>query len=160
MLSQTLAYLFRIALRLFDYFKTRSWERTIAFVTGQIVVDPAWRFPSVKLHYRFDSNGSSTKGWDVLPFQFVTEAKEFAESFPHNHPVTIRVNQDNSQETRFFERDQKSMAVVDKKPTRKGPFPLWQVGGITLVLLWDLYCVSADQHAHCFPCQLLRVIAR
>jgi hypothetical protein len=118
MLSQLLPYLFRIALRVSYYFKTSKWERTTAFVTGQIVVDTAWGFPSVKLHYRFDSNGSFTKGWDVLPFHLGINAKAYAKSIPHNQPVTIRVNPKNSQETRFFERDQKGHVEPDSRRRR------------------------------------------
>jgi len=163
MLLQSLAYLFRMAVRLFYYFKTTKWQRTTAFVTGQIIVDPAWGFPSVKLHYRFDSNGSSIKGSDLLPCHFGTDAKGYAKSFRHNHPVTIRVNPKNSQETRLFERDQKdhgvpeSVSGIDKEPNRKRPFPWWQVSGIALVILWGLYCI---RHRDCFPCQLFRVIVR
>ena len=107
LLDQLLTYLFKSAVRVFYYFKTSEWQRTTAFVTGKIVLDPIWGCPSVKLHYRFDSNGSSTKGWDVIPFHYRIDAKPYAKSFPHNHPVTIRVNPKNLQETRFFERDQK-----------------------------------------------------
>jgi hypothetical protein len=75
--------------------------------TGHIVLDPFLGCPSVKLHYKFDSNGRSIKGWDVIPALSLLPAKSYAENFPHNHPGTIRVNLQNPQNTRFFELDQK-----------------------------------------------------
>jgi hypothetical protein len=103
-----LAFLIKSAVRAFRYFKSSTWERKAAVVTGKIVQDPIWwGYPSVKLHYRFDSNGLSTKGWDVIPALSLLEARNNAESFRHNLPVTIRVNPKNPQETHFFERDQK-----------------------------------------------------
>jgi hypothetical protein len=102
-----LTYLFKGAMRMFYYFQSAKWERTTALVTGQVVLNPIWGCPSVKLHYRFVSNGRSTKGWDVIPALWRPEARDYAGSFRHNHPVTIRVNPKNSQETHFFERDQK-----------------------------------------------------
>jgi hypothetical protein len=95
-------------MRAFYYFQSTKWERTIGFVKGQVVLDPIWGCPSVKLHYRFDSkNGHPTKGWDVIPALSLLEARNYAASFPHDHPVTIRVNPKNPQKTQFFERDQK-----------------------------------------------------
>jgi len=102
-----LTFLVKSAMRVFYYFQSTKWERTTGFVTGQVVLDPIWGCPSVKLHYRFNSNGHSTKSWDVIPALSIIEARNNAASFPHNHPVTIRVNPKNAQETHFFERDQK-----------------------------------------------------
>ena len=102
-----LVFLVKSAVRAFHYFQSSKWEHTTAFVTGQVVQDPIWGYPSVKLHYRFDSNGHSTKGWDVIPALSLLEARNNAESFRHNLPVTIRVNPKNPQETHFFEHDQK-----------------------------------------------------
>jgi len=102
-----LAFLFKSAVRMFYYFKSSSWERTTALVTGHIVLHPIWLgCSSVKLHYKFDSNGDSIKGWDSIPFLGVSQAKYYADSFSHNLPRTIRVNPENPQETHFFERDQ------------------------------------------------------
>lgn len=101
-----LVYLFKSAIRVFNYFKSSKWERTTAFVTGKIVLNPTWGGPSVKLHYRFDSNGCLTKGWDVIPFRARYQAKYYADSFSHNLPRTIRVNPKNPQKTQFFELDQ------------------------------------------------------
>jgi hypothetical protein len=71
------------------------------------VLDPLFGCPSVKLFYKFDFEGHSTKGSDVIPFSDVLRAKAYAERFPHNLPRTVRVNPENPQETRFFEWDQK-----------------------------------------------------
>jgi len=107
-LDTPLTFLVKSAMRVFYYFQSTRWERTTAFVTGQVVLDPIWwGCPSVKLHYRFDSNGRSTKGWDVIPALSYLEARNYAESFRHNHPVTIRVNPKNPQDTYFFQRDHK-----------------------------------------------------
>lgn len=106
-LDIVLTYPFKSAVRVFHYFQSSKWERTRALVTGGIVLDPFLGCPSVKLHYKFDSNGRSTKSWDVIPFTHRLPARAYAESFPHNHPVTIRVNPKNPQKTRFFEHDQK-----------------------------------------------------
>lgn len=106
-LDKLLTYSFKGALRVFHYFESSKWERAKALVTGHIVLDPIWwGCPSVKLHYKFDYDGSSTKGWDVIPFPGLPQAKTYAESFPHNLPRIIRVNPENPQETHFFERDQ------------------------------------------------------
>lgn len=47
------------------------------------------------------------KGCDVHPFMRASAAKDWASTFPHNFPVTIRVNPQNPQKTRFFDVDQK-----------------------------------------------------
>jgi hypothetical protein len=106
-LDIVLTFSVKIAVRVFYYLQSARWEHTTAFVTGQVVLDPIWGCPSVKLHYRFDSNGHPTKGSDVIPALSRPEGRNYAESFPHNHPVTIRVDPKNPQETHFFERDQK-----------------------------------------------------
>jgi len=105
--DRVLMYLIKSAVRAFLYFISSNWERTRALVTGHIVLDPFLGCPSVKLHYKFDSNGGSIKGWDVIPALSPLPAKSYAENFLHNHPVTIRVNPKNPQNTRFFELDQK-----------------------------------------------------
>src|ERR1700675_3795982 len=101
--DRVLMYLIKSAVRAFHNFISFNWERTRALITGHIVLDPFLGFPSVKLHYRFDSNGRPTKNWDVVPFPNLLPARAYAESFPHNHPVTIRVNPKNPQKTHFFE---------------------------------------------------------
>jgi hypothetical protein len=108
MLDTALASLFRGTVRVFRYYESSSWERTTALVTGQIVLNPVWGFPCVELHYKFDLNGRSIKGWDRVPFSYNMDARYYAKSFTHNMPRIIRVNPKNPQETRFFERDQKS----------------------------------------------------
>lgn len=102
-----LMFSLKSVLRVFYYFESIRWERTRALVTGQAVQKPIWGCPSVILHYKVDSAGGSAKGCDVHPFIGVLQAKAWAASFPHNFPVTIRVNPKKSQETRFFEWDQK-----------------------------------------------------
>ena|ERR1035437_3163976 len=106
-LDKLLTYSFKSALRVFHYFESYKWERARALVTGQVVLYPIWGCSSVKLHYRFDSEGRSIKGWDVIPFPALPQAKTYADSFSHNLPRIVRVNPKNSQETHFFELDQK-----------------------------------------------------
>ncbi len=103
-------FLIRSAIRAFRYYKSSSWERTTARITGHTVLDPWLGCPAVKLHYKFDLNGRLTEGWDVIPCMDTWEASSYAKSFPHNLPGTIRVNPGNPEETRFFERDQKPSA--------------------------------------------------
>jgi hypothetical protein len=106
-LDKILMCSFKSTLRLFYYFESSKWERVKALVTGHLVNDPIWwGCPTVKLHYRFDSEGHPIKGWDVIPFLGLPQARTYAESFPHNLPRIIRVNPKNPQETHFFERDQ------------------------------------------------------
>jgi hypothetical protein len=107
-LDKILACSCKNALRLFRYFESSKWGRVNALVTGHIVNDPIWwGCPTVKLHYKFYAEGRSIKGWDVIPFVFLPDARAYAESFTHNLPKIIRVNPKNPQETHFFERDQK-----------------------------------------------------
>ena len=97
-LDKLLTYSFKSALRVLHYFGSSKWEHAKALVTGHVVIDPIWwGCPSVKLHYRFDSEGRSIKGWDVIPFPGLPQAKTYAESFPHNLPRIIRVNPKNPQ---------------------------------------------------------------
>jgi len=105
-LDEVLTYLFKSTLRGYRHYKSSSWERTTAQVTGQIVLLPIWGCASVKLHYKFDFDGHSIKSWDLIPFRFRSDAKSYAESSPHNLPRTIRVNPKDPQETLFFEFDQ------------------------------------------------------
>jgi hypothetical protein len=109
--DKILGYLIKSAVRAFRYYKSSSWEQTTALVTGHIVLDPCLGCPSVKLHYKFDYDGRSIKGWDVIPFTGLYKAKYYAESFTHNMPRTIRVNPRNSHETRFFEQDQVGLGL-------------------------------------------------
>jgi hypothetical protein len=109
--DRVLMYLVKNGIRTFHYAISSKWDRTTAFVTGNNVLDPFVGCPSVKLHYKFDSNGRSTKGSDSIPFTNLLPAKGYAQSFPHNHPVTIRVNPRNAQETHFFERDQRGWSA-------------------------------------------------
>jgi hypothetical protein len=102
-----LTYSFKSLVRLFYYVTSSGWNRVTAFVTGQIVLDPAWGGASVKLHYKFESDGQWTKGWDTIPMLYPVDARDYSASFTHNMPRTIRVNPKNPRETRFFERDQK-----------------------------------------------------
>ena len=113
-------FLFKSAVRVFYYFQSSKWERTTALVTGQIVQDPMWSCPSVKLHYRFDSNGRLTKSWDVIPALSMIEARNNAASFRHNLPVTIRVDPKDPQKTRFFEHDQKRAAGLSEQDQHDG----------------------------------------
>jgi len=107
-LDKILVCSFKNAVRVFRYFESSKWERVKASVTGQIVQDPIWwGCPTVKLHYRFYTEGHSIKGWDVIPFLWLPDARTYAESFSRNLPRIIRVNPKNAQETHFFERDQK-----------------------------------------------------
>ena len=62
-----LMYLIKSTVRMFRDYKSSSWEQTTALVTGQIVLDPCLGCPSIKLHYKFDYDGSLTKGWDEIP---------------------------------------------------------------------------------------------
>jgi hypothetical protein len=101
-----LTFLFKGTIRVFRFFRSSKWERCTAMVTGQVVQAPNWGCSSVKLYYRFSSNGCSTKGWDEIPFYARSHARYYAKSFSHNLPRTIRVNPKNPQETLFFERDQ------------------------------------------------------
>lgn len=105
-LDKLLTYSFKSALRMLYYFESSKWERARALITGQVVLYPIWGCSSVELHYRFDSEGRSIRGWDVIPFPALQQAKTYAESFSHNLPRIIRVNPKNPQETHFFERDQ------------------------------------------------------
>ena len=97
---------FRTVLRVFFYCESLTWERTEAFVTSQAVNEAYW-YPSVRLHYKFDHRGVLIKGCDIHPFMLVGYAKEWASTFPHNFPVTIRVNPKSPQRTRFFGIDRK-----------------------------------------------------
>ena len=96
----------RTVLRVFFYCRSLPWERTRALVTGQALNDPYW-YSSVQLHYTFDHRGVPMKGCDTHPFMSSASAKDWASTFPHNFPVTIRVNPRDPQKTRFFEVDQK-----------------------------------------------------
>ena len=100
-------YLVMNAVRVFRCYKSSGWKQTRALVTGHTVLEPCFVCPSVKLFYKFESEGHSIKGWDVIPFSGVLRAKAYARSFPHNLPRTVRVNPKNPQETRFYEWDQK-----------------------------------------------------
>ncbi len=102
-----LMYSLRSALRVFYYVQSLTWERVRALVIGQGVQKPLWGCPYVILHYKLDSAGGPSKGSDVHPFIGEPQAKAWAESFPQDFPVTIRVNPKNPEETRFFEWDQK-----------------------------------------------------
>lgn len=106
-LDKILMYSFKSTLRLIYDFETSKWTRVNAVVTGHIVHDPIWwGCPTVKLHYKFNSEGRSIKGSDAIPFLGLLQAKTYAESFPHNLQRIIRVNPKNHEETHFFERDQ------------------------------------------------------
>jgi hypothetical protein len=67
----------------------------------------------VKGDYKFDYDGRSIKGGDVIPLSGVPQAKTYAESFTHNMPRIIRVNPKNPHETRFFEQDQGSLFTAN-----------------------------------------------
>ena len=108
-LNKILPFLFVCALRVFRYLESSTWVRVNASVTGRIVNDPIWwGCPSVRLHYKFYANGHWNKGWDVIPFESILDARPYAGSFSHNSLRIIRVNPKNAQETHFFERDQRS----------------------------------------------------
>src|SRR4051794_18533381 len=96
---------FRTVLRMLFYCESLTWERTDALVTGRAVKESYW-YPSVQLHYKFDHRGVLMKGCDVHPFMLVGHARDWASTFPHDFPVTIRVKPNNPQKTRFFEVDQ------------------------------------------------------
>ena len=99
-------YFLKSAVRAFQYVMSFGWELTTAIVTGQVILEPFWGCPSVKLHYTFDSNGSSTQGGDEIPFPAMYYAETYAASFSHNMPRIIRVNPKDPQKTLFFELDQ------------------------------------------------------
>jgi len=101
-----LTYSFKTLVRLFLYLTSLSWIRVAAFVTGQIAYEPLLGCSSVKLYYKFERNGKWIKGSDIIPQLTLPEAKEYAASFTHNSPRTIRVNPNNPEVTRYFERDQ------------------------------------------------------
>jgi hypothetical protein len=101
-----LVYVFKCTIRVFYFFESLGWKRTVAKVTGRAVLNPGWGCSSVRLHYRFDSNGHSIKSQDEIPFCMLWHSKTYAESFTHNLPRTIRVKPKNPQNTRFFEWDQ------------------------------------------------------
>jgi hypothetical protein len=106
-LDKILMCSFKSVLRLSYDFESSKWDRVTALVTGHIVNDPIWwGCPTVKLFYRFDAEGRSIKGWDVIPFLGLPQARTYAESFSHNLPRIIRVNPKNPEETHFFEQDQ------------------------------------------------------
>jgi hypothetical protein len=58
-LDKLLTYSFKGALRVVHYFESYRWERARALITGQVALFPIWGCSSVKLHYRFDSEGRS-----------------------------------------------------------------------------------------------------
>ena len=99
-------YLFKCSIRVFFFFKSSGWDRTKASFTEWTVVDPDWGCSSVKLHYDFLSAGSSTTGWDEIPFYMRWHAKTYSESLSRDLHPTIRVNPKNPHETHFFEFDQ------------------------------------------------------
>lgn len=101
-----LTFLFKITVRALHFFRSLKWERCTAMITGQIVQAPEWGCPSVKLFYRFNSNGFTIKGWDEIPFYSRNHASYYANSFSHNLPRIVRVNPRNPQESQFFEKDQ------------------------------------------------------
>jgi len=105
-LDKLLTYSFKSALRVVHYFESSKWERARALITGHDILYPIWGCSSVKLHYRFDLEDRLIKGWDVIPFPALPQAKYYAESFTHNMPRIIRVNPNNPEKTHFFERDQ------------------------------------------------------
>lgn len=107
-LDKLLTYSFKSILRVFYDSNSSKWKREKALVTGHVVLDPIWwGCPSVRLHYKFDVEGRPIKGFDVIPFLGLPQAKTYAESFSHNLPRIIRVNPKDPQETHFFESDQK-----------------------------------------------------
>jgi hypothetical protein len=107
-LGDVLTFLYKIAVRRYRYYRSSDWQKTTAYITGQIPQLPIWGCASVRLHYKFDFNGEITKGSDVVPFRFSVDAKSWAESFTDNLAQTIRVNPENPQESYYFERDQNS----------------------------------------------------
>ncbi len=102
---------FRTLLRVFFYCKSLTWERTDALVTGVEVNDSSW-YPSARLHYKFHRHGVPMKGGDLHPFVLAGYAEDWASTFPHDFPVTIRVDPNDPQKTHFFEIDQRG-AVRD-----------------------------------------------
>jgi hypothetical protein len=109
-----LMYLFKSAVRVFDFFKSSKWERTRASFKDWDVVDPAWGCPSVKLYYEFVSRKGLTKGWDEIPFYMRWHARTYAESLSRGLRPMIRVNPENPEETQFFELDQKAAARPER----------------------------------------------
>jgi hypothetical protein len=96
----------RNVLRIFFYFESSNWDRVTALVTGCAIDESFW-YTAAHLHYKFEYLGSVMKGSDVHSFIGKYSAQDWAATFPHNFPVVIRVNPKNSQQTRFFEADQK-----------------------------------------------------
>jgi hypothetical protein len=99
-------YILKSTIRGFHFFKSYGWVRAKASFTNWTVKDPVWGCSSVKLRYKFESNGRSITGSDEKPFYMRFHAKTYAESLSRDlHPI-IRVNPKNPQNTRFFELDQ------------------------------------------------------
>src|SRR5271165_6383435 len=101
-----LVYLYKGTIRVFHFLKSSGWERSKASFTDWAVVDPVWGCPSVKVHYEFNSKGSSTTGSDEIPFYMRWHAKTYTESLSRGLHPKIRVNPKNSLDTHFFEIDQ------------------------------------------------------
>jgi hypothetical protein len=105
-LDKLLTYSIKSLIRAFRRQQSVKWERTRALVTGAIVVNPLWGCSSVRLHYKYDLDGQSTKGSDIVPFLALWKAREYADSFPHNLPRVVRVDPNDTRNTRYFDIDQ------------------------------------------------------
>lgn len=101
-----LAYVVRGVIRVFLYFSTGNWSRSMALILRARELGPGWGCTSVKLDYRFNLNGVEMEGSDIKPFLSGWHSSSHAKSFTHNVPRTIRVNPKNPQQTHFFEMDQ------------------------------------------------------
>ncbi|SRR5216683_2760875 len=104
-LDIVIAFLFKSLVRAFRFIKSMRWDRKTASVTDCIVLDPFMGCPSVKVHYEVVSNDRSKEGRNEIPFFFDYSAKQYAQRFSNNPPVTVRVNPNNPEEMQFFDFD-------------------------------------------------------
>ena len=107
-----LMYFFRACIRLVRYFKSSKWDRTVASLTGWTVVRPFWGGPLLKVNYEFMADGHLITGQDEFSFAMPLQTKSYAKSLSRGLPSIIRVNPKNPNETRYFDRDQKTQAEM------------------------------------------------
>jgi hypothetical protein len=105
-------YLFRASIRLFRFFESRKWDRVVASLTDWTLVNPFWGGPSLKVRYEFVVRGRSIAGQDEFSFAMPLQTKSYAKSLSRGLPSLIRVNPKNPNETRYFDRDQKTQAEM------------------------------------------------
>jgi hypothetical protein len=125
----------RNVLRIFLYFESSKWDRVTALVTGCAIDEHFW-YAAARLHYKFDYLGSAVKASDVCTFIGKYSAQDWAATFPHNFPVTIRVNPKNTQQTRFFEADQKGAVQEFEKRVLKAVIGAIVVVAVIVFAAW------------------------